>query len=83
MPTETLIQLPVDSTPNKNLLRGFGVAVGSNTVVVQALALSDPDGNVATVDHGSLLVASPDIVGLLTDIRERLDILIKVSERRA
>lgn len=81
MSTDQTIQLPVDATANKNLLRAFTVNVNSavagatNATLEQVVVLSDADGNVISAWHG-LNVADDESRALLRDVRDRLDILI-------
>jgi hypothetical protein len=81
--TDQAIQLPPDVSPaNKNLLRAIEVDLPSTgATLVQVVVLGDASGNLVTTLHGALAVANDDEVSLLRDIRERLDILIGLTER--
>jgi len=81
--TEQTIQLPPDSVAGKNLLRAFAVQLGESATLEQVLVLADADGNVVSVLPGGLAVADATSRQLLSDIRDRLDILIDNAERRS
>ena len=82
MINEQTIQLPPDSTANKNLLRAATITLPNNTTPLeQVIILADSDGNPVNVLHGGLVVIDESSRQLLSDIRDRLDILIDAIGR--
>ncbi len=76
MASEQTIQLPPDSTANKNLLRAFEVTVGDSTTLQQAIVFADADGHlVATLGTG-LSVGDAQSRQLLTEIRDQLQLVV-------
>jgi hypothetical protein len=79
---ETTIQLPVDAAANKNLLRAVEVDLPTGTTLQQVIVLGDSGGNLVNVLPGGLAVADDAQRSLLEDIRDRLDLLIDLFERK-
>lgn len=83
MPTEQTIQLPPDATANKNLMRALsltteGSTTGTaNTTLQEAVTLADADGNLIPAWNG-LSVADAEMRGLLTDIRDSLQLIVGI-----
>jgi hypothetical protein len=80
--TEQAIQLPFDAAANKNLLRAVEVDLSTGSTLQQVIILADSAGNLVGTLAGSLSVADAAQRSLLADIRDRLDVLIDLAERK-
>lgn len=86
MSTDQTIQLPVDATANKNLLRAFTVNVNSavagttNATLEQVVVLSDADGNVVRAWRG-LDVNDDETRTLLGEIRDSLQLIVGLLDK--
>ena len=79
---EQTIQLPPDSVAGKNLLRAIEVDLPTGSTFQQVIILADASGNLVGTVAGALMVTDDSQLSILADIRDRLDVLISLTERK-